>query len=158
MKRPASKLSKAVQAITKRTHRATDLYLVGRWNHLDLTVAACKHLYVTGKDSNGMQTWVEEKDRFDIYLQQNRRLIAHPSLVFREGICFGAYWEGFIELLTRDQIASLVTVLDDVAKMQDSKAEQGGTSMGQEIWSSQSSSQADQDEAGPNTSCEVEVF
>ena len=34
-KRPVSKLEKAVQTINKRERRALDLYLVGRWNHLD---------------------------------------------------------------------------------------------------------------------------
>ncbi len=61
-KRPVSKLDNAVQTINKRERRALDLLLVGRWNHLDLTVAACKHLHVTGKNSNGLEVWGEEKD------------------------------------------------------------------------------------------------
>lgn len=93
MKRPVSKRNKALHAFTKHDRRATDLYLVGRWNHLNLTIAAAKHLHVSGKDSNGGAIWAEEKDRFDIYLQQNKQLVLSPALVFREGIYFGVYWE-----------------------------------------------------------------
>lgn len=47
-------------------------------------MAACKQLHVTGKDSNGLKVWGEEKDKFD--LQQNRRLVSSPEELFREGI------------------------------------------------------------------------
>ena len=53
MKRPASKLHKAVQQITTKERRESDLCLAGRNNLLNLTIAVSKHLHVTGKDSNG---------------------------------------------------------------------------------------------------------
>ncbi|DBB15905.1 TPA: hypothetical protein ACH3X3_003502 [Trebouxia sp. C0006] len=147
-KRPVSKLNKAVQTINKRERRALDLFLVGRWNHLDLTVAACKHLHVTG---NGLEVLAEEKDKFDIHLQQNRCLVSSPEEVFREGIYFVCYWWDGVGLLTRDQIGSFIKLLDDLAEMQDPKAEQGGQGMGEEVWVFKSKYTANQSEAGPST-------
>ena len=150
-KRPVSKLEKAIQTINKRERRALDSYLVGSWNHLDLTVAACKHLHVTGKDSNGLEVWGEEKDKFDICLQQNRRLVSSPEELFREGIYFACYWWDGVGLLTGDQIGSLIKLLDDLAEMQSAEAQQGGKGMGQESWISESMYTANQSEAGPST-------
>lgn len=130
-KRPVSKLEKAVQTINKRERRALDLYLVGRWNHLDLRVAACKHLHVTGKDSNGLEVWGEEE-------------------LFREGIYFACYWWDGVGLLTGDQIGSLIKLLDDLAEMQSAEAQQGGKGMGQDSWISESMYTANQSEAGPS--------
>ena len=152
-KRPTSKLEKAVQTINKRERRTLDIFLVGRWNHLDLTVAAAKHLHITGKDSNGLDVWAEQKDKFDIYLQQNRRLVNSPEEIFREGIYFACYWLDGIGLLTGDQIGSLTELLDDLAEMQSPKAQQGGQGVGQESWLMQPLWTANQSEAGPSTSC-----
>ena len=116
---------------------------MGRWNHLDLTVAACKHLHVTGKDSNGLGVWGEEKDKFDIYLQQNRRLVSSPEELFREGIYFACYWWDGVGLLTGNQIGSLIKLLS-------AEAQQGGKGMGQESWISESMYTANQSEAGPS--------
>ena len=116
-KRPVNKLDKAVQTINKRERRALDLFSVGRWKHLDLTVAACKPLHVTGKDSNGLEVWAEEKDKFDIYLQQNKCLVTSPEELFREGIYFACYWWDGMGLLTGDQIGSFIKLLDDLAEM-----------------------------------------
>ncbi len=55
MKRIASKLHKAVQQLTKREHKESGLYLAGRYTELNLTVAVCEHLHVTGKDVNGFE-------------------------------------------------------------------------------------------------------
>jgi len=150
-KRPVSKLHKAVQTVNKRKRRALDLFLVGRWNHLDLTVAACKHLHVTSKDSNGVEVWAEEKDKFDIYLQKDRCLVSSPEEIFREGIYFACYWWDGVGLLNGEQINSLVDLLDDLAKMQGPKAEQGSQGMGEEVWAFKPRFTANQSEAGPST-------
>ncbi len=68
MKRPASKLTKAVQQVNKKQSKESDLHLGARWNNLNLTAAVIKHLRVIGKDTNGFDIWAEEKDKFDIYI------------------------------------------------------------------------------------------
>ena len=150
-KRHVSKLDKAVQTINKRERRALDFLLVGCWNILDLTVAGCKYLHVTGKDSNGLEVWGEEKDKFDIYLQQNRCIVSIPEEIFREGIYFACYWWDGVGLLTGDQIGSLIKLLDDLAEMQGPKAQQRGQGAGQESWISESMWTANQSEAGPSS-------
>ena len=150
-KRPVSKLDKAVQTINKRERRALDLFL-GRWNRLVLTVAACKHLHVTGKDSNGLEVWGEEKDKFDIYLQQNRCLVSRPEEIFREGIYFACYWWDGVGLLTGDQIGSFIKLLDDLAEMQRPKAQQGGQGVGQKSWIRSPCTQPTRAKQGP-TQC-----
>ncbi|KAL0024036.1 hypothetical protein WJX77_010620 [Trebouxia sp. C0004] len=103
-----------------------------------------------GKDSNGLEVWGEEKDKSDIYLEQNKRLVSSPEEIFREGIYFACYWWDGVGLLTGDQIGSLIKLLDDLAEMQGPKAEQGGQGMGQESWISESMWTANQSEAGPS--------
>ena len=133
MKRPVSKLTKAVQQISKRQRKETDLYLGGRWNHLDLTLAVCNHLHVTGFDSNGFETWGESRDLYDCYLQQGRELVNSPDEVFREGLYYACYWWDGVGKLTGEQLAGLISLLNDLAEMQGAQAEQGGPDVGQEI-------------------------
>ena len=61
MKRPASKLNKAVQQVNKRQSKESDLHLGARWNSLNLTAAVVKHLHVTGKDANGFEIWLRKR-------------------------------------------------------------------------------------------------
>jgi len=124
MKRPISKLNKAVQQLTKRERKESDLYLAGRWNSLNSTVATTEHLHVTGKDANGFDIWTASRDQFDIYLQRDRQLLTCPSQAFREGIYLAAYWQDGIGLLTGNQLAGFTRLIDDVAESESAKAEQ----------------------------------
>lgn len=119
------------------------MYLGGRFNHLNLTLAVTKYMHVTGKDSNGADIWTEAGDKFDVYFQQDRKAM------FREGIYYASYWQDGVVCLTGDQLGGLITLLDDLAEEQGSQAEQGGTGMGQEVWEPKYT--AEQDEAGPSS-------
>lgn len=89
VKRPVSKLTKAVQQVTKRERKERTLYLGGRWNNFDLTLAVCKHLHTIGFDKNGFELWTESRD---CYLQQGRQLVESPEKIFREGIYYACFW------------------------------------------------------------------
>jgi len=156
MKRPASKLTKAVQQVNKKQSKESDLHLGARWNSLNLTAAVIKHLHVTGRDTNGFDIWAEEKDKFDIYLQRDRQLLTCPSEAFREGLYFASYWKDGIGLLTSSQLAGFLSLIDDVAESESAQAQQRGTGMGQKAW--QPKYTANQSEASTSDLQYTEVF
>jgi len=154
MKRPASKLHKAVQKLTKKERKESGLYLAGRYTELNLTVDGSNHLRVIGKDINGFDIWAAESDKFDTYLQRDRQLLTCHSQAFREGIYFAAYWED--GMLTGDQLGGLLCLIDDVAKGEGAKAQQGSPGLGQAMW--QPKNTANQSEAGTSSLYDPEVF
>ncbi len=101
---------------------------------MNLALAVTKHLRVTGKDSNRSDIWTEERDVYDVYLQQNRQLVTRIDKVWKEGIFYACFWRDGVGVLTANHLNSLITLLDDLAEMQGPQVEQGRTSMGQHVW------------------------
>ncbi len=151
VKRPVSKLTKAVQQVTKRERKERTLYLGGRWNNFDLTLAVCKHLHTIGFDKNGFELWTESRDIYDCYLQQGRQLVESPEKILREGIYYACFWSDGIGKLSGDQLKGLVELLDDLAEAESSKTQQRGPYVGQETFTyPYGHFLANQAEAGPS--------
>ncbi len=58
--------------------------------------------------------------------------------------------------MTGDKLGGFIKLIDDVAKDKSSQAEQGGASMGEEVWQPKYS--ANQDEAGASNAYHYEVL
>ena len=121
---------KLVQSVDKLLTRECVLHKSRYFRSQQLWVVIDEHFI--SKLERHKPVWVVQKGTFDVYLQQRGQLIVTPADVYRWLGYFNQYWEDGIGILDEKRLHNLLHWLQD-AEETTTKAEQGSSSVGQEI-------------------------